>query len=64
MAERASQGWRYGEPRDDERKLHPSMKPYADLPESEKAKDRDTVKAYVEAAAEAGFKVAERAPGA
>ncbi|HYL40208.1 MAG TPA: RyR domain-containing protein, partial [Candidatus Binatus sp.] len=36
-------GWRYGEPRDDARKLHPSIRPWAELPEEERDKDRAQV---------------------
>ena len=43
MAERILSGWRYGNPRDDAKKLHPSISPYAELSEPEKQKDRDTV---------------------
>ena len=39
---RVDDGWTYGPVRDDEKKLHPCLVPYADLPESEKAYDRDT----------------------
>lgn len=37
---RLSQGWCYGTCRDDERKLHPCLVPYEELPESEKDYDR------------------------
>lgn len=43
MADRITAGWRRGEPRDDARKLHPSLRPYEDLSEEEKDKDRQTV---------------------
>jgi len=39
---RMDAGWRYGEKRDDDRKLHPDLVPYNDLPESEKDYDRRT----------------------
>ena len=41
-AGRIAEGWRYGEARDDARKTTPCLVPYAELPESEKAYDRDT----------------------
>lgn len=41
-AGRIREGWRYGVERDDARKLHPCLIPYAELPESEKQFDRDT----------------------
>ena len=39
---RIEQGWQYGETRDDEKKLHPCLVPYDELPESEKEYDRNT----------------------
>lgn len=39
---RMNEGWTYGLVRDDAKKQHPCLVPYADLPESEKAYDRDT----------------------
>ena len=39
---RMDEGWTYGPVRDDARKHHPSLIPYADLSESEKAYDRAT----------------------
>ena len=43
MKEKQDDGWRYGETRDDKKKLHPSLVPYDQLSESEKEKDRDTI---------------------
>ena len=40
--ERISQGWTYGEKRDDVLKHHPCLVPYEDLPEEEKEYDRNT----------------------
>ena len=39
---RIEQGWKYGETRDDNNKLHPCLIPYSELPESEKEYDRNT----------------------
>lgn len=39
--ERQSQGWTYGERRDDNKKQTPCMVPYSQLPDSEKVFDRD-----------------------
>ena len=41
-AKRMSQGWRYGEVRDDGAKLHPGLVPYSELAEKEKEYDRLT----------------------
>jgi len=55
MAHRAANGWAYGAVRDDAAKRHPSMIPYADLPESEKEKDRSNIRHYPAFAARAGL---------
>lgn len=39
LAEKVAAGWVYGEVKDAEKKQHPCCVPYADLPESQKAKD-------------------------
>ena len=41
-AGRITDGWTYGEKRDDEKKTHPCLVPYEELPESEKEYDRNT----------------------
>jgi len=43
MAHRYINGWDFGEERNDELKLHPSLIPWEILSESEKQKDRDTI---------------------
>ena len=40
---RMEEGWVYGEVKDSEKKTTPLLIPYADLPESEKMYDRNTV---------------------
>ena len=45
--DRIADGWRYGPQRDDEKKLHPDLVPYDDLPEGEKLYDRNAAKAIV-----------------
>jgi hypothetical protein len=42
--EKIAQRWRYGPMRDDGKKIHPSIIPYEQLSESEKEKDRETVR--------------------
>ena len=39
---RIKNGWSFGEKRNDEKKLHPCLVPYGELPESEKEYDRNT----------------------
>ena len=43
MARRSLAGWRYGPVRDNSLLLHPDMKPYAELDEDAKRKDREQV---------------------
>jgi len=56
MAERASRGWRYG-PRDDATKHHPDFIPWSELPEAERERDRDAVRAIPSMLAEVGLAV-------
>jgi hypothetical protein len=39
LAEKRETGWKYGPVKDPEKKEHPCFIPYADLPESQRAKD-------------------------
>jgi ryanodine receptor 2 len=39
---RIEQGWSYGDTRDDKNKKHPCLVPYDELPEEEKAYDRNS----------------------
>ena len=39
---RISQGWTYGKERNDEKKTHPCLIPYEELPDNEKEYDRNT----------------------
>ena len=57
LEQRRRNGWRYGETRDDARKSHPAMLPYAQLPEREKGKDRNTIRHYADFAARAGYHI-------
>jgi hypothetical protein len=57
MAERIDAGWRYGTPRDNDRKLHPSLVPYDALSEAERQKDRDGVRTLVASLSLAGLAV-------
>jgi hypothetical protein len=57
MEHRERNGWRHGKPRDDALKLHPAMVPYAQLPEQEKGKDRNTIRHYPDFAAGADYRI-------
>ncbi|NTV04422.1 hypothetical protein HGA89_05880 [bacterium] len=55
MEYKFNSGWRYGEKRDNEKKLHASLVPYIDLSEVDKGKDRNAVRCYAEIVERAGF---------
>jgi len=57
VAHRAENGWSWAATRDDAAKRHPSMVPYARLPETEKDKDRNNIRHYPEFAARAGRRI-------
>ena len=54
---RLSQGWTYGDKRDDEKKTHPCLVPYEDLPEVEKEYDRNTSIGTLKLIMKLGFKI-------
>ena len=54
---RMEQGWVYGEERNDELKSHPCLIPYEELPEVEKAYDRDTALSTLKLIVKLGFKI-------
>jgi hypothetical protein len=60
--ERTKSGWVYGTPRDDRRKHHPSLLPWDELPESEREKDRDSVRDLPRVLADAGLQVVRLEP--
>jgi len=55
--ERISQGWTYGDKRDDENKHHPCLVPYEELPEEEKEYDRNTSVETLKFILKLGYKV-------
>ncbi len=55
--QRRMEGWTYGKPRDNPRRRHPLLVPYAELPPEEKDKDRRTIRNYPVYARAAGFKI-------
>ena len=58
LARKLKTGWRYGDPRDDPKKLHPCIRPWEELPEDERAKDRLLVLRLPEIVAAAGMTLA------
>jgi hypothetical protein len=55
--QRIAQGWTYGPQRDDEKKHHPDLVPYAELPDGEKEYDRKTAVAILKAMVALGYKI-------
>ncbi len=58
--QRIQEGWRYGPRRDDNKKEHPDLVPYEQLPESEKEYDRKTVVEALKAIIALGYEVKRR----
>ncbi len=54
---RIEQGWTYGEERSDVLKQHPCLIPYEELPEVEKAYDRDTALSTLKLINKLGFRI-------
>ena len=54
---RMDQGWTYGPERSDALKTHPCLIPYDELPEVEKAYDRDTALGTLKLILKLGFKI-------
>jgi len=55
--QRLAEGWKYGATRNDERKEHPCLVAYEDLPESEKEYDRNTAMETLKVIKKLGFKI-------
>ena len=60
MEARVREGWRLGPAKDSKARRHPCLVPYARLPEPEKEKDRETVRAIPKFLATVGFRVYRR----
>ena len=56
---RMEQGWTYGAERSDALKTHPCLIPYEELPEVEKAYDRDTALGTLKLICKLGFKISK-----
>ena len=54
------EGWTYGKRRDDNKRQHPCLIPYVDLPEEEKAYDRNTAFGTLRLITTLGFKITRR----
>lgn len=54
---RMSDGWTYGDERDDAAKNHPCLVPYEELSESEKEYDRNTSQQTLKLIIKLGFKI-------
>ena len=54
---RMTEGWKYGLKRNDERKEHPCLIPYSELPEKEKDYDRHTAMETLKALQKLGFEL-------
>ena len=57
---RMDEGWTYGPVRDDAKKQHPCLVPYSELPESEKAYDRETAISTLKFICKMGYGIVTR----
>jgi hypothetical protein len=57
---RSSEGWTFGPTRNDERKEHPCLIPYDQLPETEKELDRQMTRATLSTLIALGFEISRR----
>ena len=54
---RLAEGWQRGDRRDDDRREHPGLVPYDELPEDEKEYDRHTVAETLKALVALGYRI-------
>ncbi len=54
---RIAEGWTYGEKKDAKNKVTPDLVPYSDLPENEKAYDRNTAIETLKLIVKLGYKI-------
>lgn len=57
---RIEQGWTYGQERNDQLKQHPCLVAYEELPEVEKAYDRDTAVGTLKLILKLGFNITKK----
>jgi voltage-gated potassium channel Kch len=62
MRERIAAGWTYGEPRDNERKIHPDLRDWADLPQAVRDQDRNAVRTLPATLHDAGLQILRLPP--
>ncbi len=62
MREKIADGWTYGEPRDNERKIHPDLKDWADLTEEVRDLDRNAIRTMPGTLRDAGFQILRLPP--
>lgn len=60
---RMAEGWRYGEKKDEEKKITPFLIPYADLPDSEKEYDRKTAMETLRLVMKMGYAISKNGGG-
>ena len=60
MHQKRKNGWVYGEDRDDEKKIHNCLRPYVELSEKEKQKDRNSVLHFPAILKQAKYKIVAR----
>jgi hypothetical protein len=58
--ERIKQGWQYGPERNDNKKLHPCLVPYDDLPDSEKLYDYNTAMETIKVILGMGYEITNK----
>ena len=59
-SERIAQGWTYGRVKNVEKKITPLLVPYSELPDSEKAYDRNTALETLKLIYKLGYKIDKR----
>lgn len=57
---RLTEGWTYGDVKDTEKKMTPSLVPYADLPEREKDYDRNTALETLKLIVKLGYVISKK----
>jgi voltage-gated potassium channel Kch len=62
VRERMSQGWTHGEKRDNDRKIHPDLVSWAILPEGEREKNREAIRAMPGILHRAGYQILRLRP--